>query len=110
MPIVGKALELLKGIKRKEGNPLVFPGEEGKTVLIRAYWENALRSTGINDFRFHDLRHSCASYLAMNGASMLEIADVLGHKTLAMVKRYSHLSEAHTTGILTRMNEKIFES
>ena len=59
-------------------------------------------------FRFHDLRHSAASYLAMNGATLAEIAEVLGHKTLAMVKRYSHLTEAHTAGVVARMNEAIF--
>ena len=57
---------------------------------------------GLKDFRFHDLRHSAASYLAMNGASLAEIAKVLGHKTLAMVKRYAHLSEAHTAGVVHR--------
>ncbi len=46
----------------------------------------------ISDFRFHDRRHTTVSMLAAQGASLLEIADVLGHKTLAMVKRYSHLS------------------
>ena len=40
------------------------------------------------DFRFHDLRHSCASYLAMNSCSTVEIAGVLGHKTLQMIVRW----------------------
>jgi site-specific recombinase XerD len=44
----------------------------------------------------------------MNGASLTEIADVLGHKTLNMVKRYSHLSDSHTKGVVERMNEKVF--
>ena len=44
----------------------------------------------------------------MNGASLAEIAAVLGHKTLAMVKRYSHLSEQHTASVVASMNEKIF--
>ena len=57
--------------------------------------EKVLKASGIEDFRFHDLRHSTASYLAMNGASLAEIAEILGHKTLQMVKRYSHLSEQH---------------
>ena len=55
------------------------------------------------DVRLHDLRHSCASYLAMNGATPLEIGDVLGHKTLAMVRRYSHLSAEHKKNLTERV-------
>ena len=44
----------------------------------------------------------------MNGATAIELSAVLGHKTLAMVKRYSHLSNNHTHQIVTAMNEKIF--
>ena len=44
----------------------------------------------------------------MNGASLAEIADILGHKTLQMTKRYAHLSEAHTTGVVARMNKAVF--
>ncbi len=71
-------------------------------------WESAREKAGIEDFRFHDLRHCAASYLAMNGASLVEIAAVLGHKDLQMVQRYAHLTEAHTHGIVARMNEKVF--
>jgi site-specific recombinase XerD len=45
----------------------------------------------------------------MNGASLLEIAELLGHKTLAMVKRYAHLTEAHTRSVVERMNKAVFE-
>lgn len=75
---------------------------------IRKSWERILLDCKIEDFRFHDLRHSAASYLAMNGASLAEIAEVLGHKTLQMVKRYAHLSEAHTASVVEKMNNKIF--
>ena len=44
----------------------------------------------------------------MSGASLPEIAEVLGHKTYEMVKRYSHLSDQHTAGVVASMNEKIF--
>ena len=67
-----------------------------------------MKKAEIKDFRFHDLRHSTASYLAMNGASLLEIADILGHKTLQMVKRYSHLSNDHVSNVVLKMNEQIF--
>ena len=63
----------------------------------------ALESAEIEDFHFHDLRHTTASMLAAQGASLLEIADVLGHKTLAMVKRYSHLVVEHKTKVIERM-------
>jgi len=42
----------------------------------------------------------------MSGATLAEIAEVLGHKTLAMVKRYSHLTEQHVSGVVARMNAK----
>jgi len=88
---------------------LVFPGPTGKKPLgIHDAWKNAVKRAEIADFRFHDLRHTFASYLAVNGASLLEIAELLGHKNLNMVKRYAHLSEAHTAGVVARMNEKIF--
>ncbi len=87
----------------------VFPANSLKKPLdITTPWETALRRAEIKDFRFHDLRHSAASYLAMNGASLAEIAEILGHKTLQMVKRYAHLSDAHTSKVVARMNEKIF--
>jgi site-specific recombinase XerD len=44
----------------------------------------------------------------MNGATLAEIAEILGHKTLQMVQRYAHLSEGHTAGVVERMNKKIF--
>lgn len=46
----------------------------------------------------------------MNGASLPEIADVLGHKTYQMVKRYAHLSTPHIAGVVERMNANIFGS
>lgn len=69
-------------------------------------WREARAAAKLHDFRFHDLRHSAASYLAMSGATLMDIAAILGHKTLAMVKRYSHLSEQHTTAAVDRMAEK----
>lgn len=69
-----------------------------------------MRNAGLEDFRFHDLRHSAASELAMNGATTMQIAEILGHKTLQMVKRYSHFSNGHTLDIVRSMNDKIFGS
>lgn len=112
VPLAGKALELLKEharIRRRLDTPLLFPGNHpAKPVNVRQPWNAAVKRAGLVDFRFHDLRHSAASYLVMNGASLNEIAAVLGHKTLSMVQRYAHLSESHKAGVVERMNAAIF--
>ena len=77
---------------------------------LRAPWKAALASSKIDNFRFHDLRHSAASYLAMNGATLAEIAEVLGHKTLQMVKRYAHMTEGHTAKVVGKMTARVFSA
>ncbi len=112
VPVTGPALPLLvsKAGKNPDPNARVFPrlGEPALSADPREAWKAAVKKAGVADFHFHDLRHSCASYLAMSGASTGEIAHVLGHKTLEMVKRYSHLSQQHTAGVLERMTGKVF--
>lgn len=111
LPLVGYANDLLKlrYEKRQRGTELVFPRPDGrKPMALRRPWLRALKEAKVGDFRFHDLRHSAASYLAMNGATSSEIAEVLGHKTLQMVKRYAHLSDQHTSKVVERMNKQIF--
>jgi len=73
---------------------------------FRDPWNKALVVAEVEDFRWHDLRHSCASYLAMNGVPMRTIAEILGHKTLSMVQRYTHLSTEHLTEAISDMNRK----
>lgn len=109
-PLVGKAMEVIKehGKVRRLNSTYVFPSRNGqKPAHIRNAWNKAIAKADIEDFHFHDLRHSTASYLAMNGASLADIAAVLGHKTLAMVKRYAHLSDSHIAGVLEDMNNKV---
>lgn len=93
-----------------KGDKWLFPRADASApVDITAAWMTARDKAEIQDFRFHDLRHTAASYLAMNGATLLEIASVLGHRTLQMVKRYAHISEQHAAEVVTRMNERMFE-
>lgn len=112
VPVVQLAHTVLSDLSKskRKGATLVFPSSTAPQMpaRLRRSWETALAKAEIADFRFHDLRHSAASYLAMNGATLAEIAEVLGHKTLAMVKRYAHLSEQHTSKVVAAMNEKIF--
>lgn len=87
----------------------VFPRKDGKAPLdLRKKWDKAVEKSKIKNFHFHDLRHTAASNLAMSGATLVEISDILGHKTMQMVKRYSHLTQKHTAEVLERMNEKQF--
>jgi integrase len=123
LPLTGLALALLRERSkvRRLDTDLVFPGRKIRApgadsakapayrpVVLRTPFLTALKRAGITDFRWHDLRHSAASYLAMGGASLAEIAEILGHKTLEMVRRYAHLSPAHTAAVVERMNKRIF--
>jgi integrase len=86
----------------------VFPNNEGnKPADIRTGWEAAVKKSGLKNICFHSLRHTCASHLAMSGVSTLEIGAVLGHKSISMVKRYSHLSTSSTAKSLMEMNDEI---
>lgn len=126
VPIAGQALDLLMKLEktRRIDTNLLFPKirptnssfslqkedldkvqKVQKPASIRGSWNTALKKAEIKDFRFHDLRHCAASYLAMSGASLAEIADILGHKTLAMVKRYAHLSDSHKHTVVDKMNK-----
>ena len=58
-------------------------------------WKKALADARIEDFRFHDLRHTAASFLTQAGVPAITVAAILGHKTLQMTKRYSHLAIEH---------------
>jgi integrase len=74
--------------------PAVFITEKGEPATqdwIERHWRTIRDAAGLEGFRWHDLRHSCASFLAASGASLLEIGSVLGHKSPITTKRYAHL-------------------
>jgi integrase len=65
--------------------------------------------TGDKHCRFHDLRHTTASYLTMNGATLAEVAEALGQRTLVMAKRYSHQSGEHVRATFERMSVRFLD-
>lgn len=94
--------------KKVQFSEFVFPNCNGvKPACIRTAWDNAVKEAELEGICFHSLRHTAASYLSMGGASTLEVGVILGHKTLAMVKRYSHLSVASTAKVLDKMNKEM---
>ncbi|MDP1609307.1 MAG: site-specific integrase [Chlamydiales bacterium] len=111
VPVVGLALKLLRDLDkvRRIDSMFVFPSRDPrKPADLRSPWKRALKVSGIECFRFHDCRHSCASELAMNGASLVDIKNLLGHKQISVTSRYSHLTEDHTANVVSSMNDKIF--
>lgn len=115
VPIRGKAFDLMKGFRRNLDTPYIFPSKIKSKRLTTSFdfkkpFNEALKKSEILDFCWHDLRHTAASYLAMNGATLREIAEILGHKSLDMVMRYSHLTKEHTAEVIEKMNEKMFAS
>jgi len=105
VPVPTVALELLRTWRQDAPEDAwVFPRTCRAPWPYEYTWACALLKAGLaGSFRFHDLRHTAASHLAMSGASLIEIAEILGHKTLAMVRRYSHFTQAHTAGVVERM-------
>ena len=81
---------VIEELLRHEGprSTLIFASRRRRDVAysFNPVWETALRIAGVRNFRFHDLRHSCASYLAQSGATLLEIGEVLGHRDLTITK------------------------
>jgi integrase len=108
VPVPSVALEVLCTWRQDAPETAwVFPRTSRTPFPYEYAWQGALLRSGLaGTFRFHDLRHTAASHLAMSGASLIEIAEILGHKTLAMVRRYSHFTQAHTQGVVERMAQQ----
>jgi integrase len=85
-------------------NPAGQPMNKDK---LERRWRLLRDAAGLKDFRWHDLRHSCASFLAQEGANLLEIGAVLGHKSPSVTKRYSHLIEGAPVTGSAKLDEKL---
>jgi integrase len=91
----GDLVELLRGIGRN-GSDYVFTGPQGEPLKdVKRAFKTALKKAGIEDFHFHDLRHTSASYLAMRSHNMKVVQEHLGHSSLAMTERYAHLADEY---------------
>jgi len=100
VPLVMQAVEVLRESLahpiRPTDTDLVFWGEPGRDGHRRPYeynpsWRRALKRAGITDLRFHDLRHEAVSRLVECGLGDQEVAAISGHKSMQMLKRYTHL-------------------
>jgi integrase len=90
LPVADRSTSLLFGR---------YTGEQVSMAFARV-----CKSLGISDFRFHDLRHTAASWLRMGGADIHTVAQLLGHKDLRMAARYQHLSPSFLGDAVARLD------
>lgn len=97
VPRAVSELRKLNKVRRIDSDLIFENPNNGRRTYTRLEdaWREARGAAGLKDFRFHDLRHTFASRMAMGGYSLAEIAAALGHRTFAMVQRYAHLTDSH---------------
>ena len=107
--IAAEALKALKSgavvsvkhvFTNRYGKPLTTQGLDRQWRLVRI-------AAKLKDFRWHDLRHSCASYLVQHGASLVEAGHVLGHKSVQVTAKYAHLIEGKAVTGHKQLDEKL---
>ena len=96
------------------GEERIFPpkrGATGERQRVEGSFETILEIAGIEEFRFHDLRHTFASWYMMNGGDLYELAKILGHSNIKMTERYAKLAKKHIarTGNTAREMWKLME-
>jgi integrase len=96
IPINDPLYETLKSLPQYFKRDYVFfNNKDGDRLKSIRSFEKAVARAGIEDFTFHDLRHTFASHLIMSGADIRTVQQLLGHKDIKMTMRYSHLSPSH---------------
>jgi len=105
IPINETLHEHLLALSEKSCGAYVFSDRNGHPFGdIKKGFSSALKRAGIEDFRFHDLRHTCGSHLVMRGVDLRTVQQVLGHKQIRMTMRYSHLSPEHVQEAMERLD------
>lgn len=115
VPLTRHATEVLASavanpVRPKETD-LVFFGEPGRDGRRRPYnfnkaWLGIKAELGVSDLRFHDLRHEAVSRLVEGGLSDQEVAAISGHKSMQMLKRYTHLRAEDLVGRLDSLRRR----
>ncbi|MFI5298801.1 MAG: tyrosine-type recombinase/integrase [Polyangiales bacterium] len=106
VPMTGTVHDLFQRIPRRVDTAYVFANPDGTPQAdTKTAWGNALRRSGIQDFTFHDLRHTFASNLVMNGVDIRTVQTLLGHKDITMTMRYAHLSPEHLRDAISVLDE-----
>jgi integrase len=112
IPLPNQLASYLKNLERpKMPEEFLFPSFDPERrhppSMIRKAFQKALKEAKIENFKFHDLRHTCASHLAMNGATQGELMEILGHRSPAMTRRYAHFSKEHISRVLQKTSNNL---
>jgi integrase len=108
--LVGEAFQILseRYLQRNHHISFVFPAKKRfGQISIHKAWDEALKRAQVEGLRFHDLRHTFATYAAEAGASNLELATATGHQTLQMLQRYTHMNAKITHKLSTAVQKRI---
>jgi integrase len=97
IPINETASKTLAALPRYLDSSWVFwIGKRGDVRKdVKSAWTKAVKKAGIPNFRFHDLRHTAASWMVMSGMDLYTVQKILGHASIQMTERYSHLAPEH---------------
>ena len=111
VPINNTLFQTLSGITRHIKCDYMFynPDTLKPYYDLKKSFGKALKKAHILDFRFHDLRHTFASRLVMKGVDLTTVKELLGHKSITMTLRYSHLASAHIQNAVKALDNKDFE-
>ncbi len=114
VPLLPEVASELKRYPVTFSDDLIFPpraGAEGRRRRLEGSFEDLLKRAKISKFRFHDLRHTFASWYMMNGGDLYELAKILGHSNIKMTERYAKLGRKHIarTGNTARELWKLME-
>jgi len=107
VPISDTLVSTLKELPSRFGEGVVFVGAGGQPVnveALRTAWRRAVRSAGIGRCRFHDLRHSAASFMVQAGVPLYDVSKILGHRDVRMTQRYAHLAPDHLRGAVAALD------
>ena len=106
VPLTPEVSEMLRGLNRVRQLhcPFVFHYEGRSIQWVKRGFRNACRRAGIEDFRFHDLRHCAATNLRRAGVDTLTAMTIIGHKSENMYRRYNSVSEADLSQATQKLN------
>lgn len=103
--------EMLTAIRIGDLNTPIFLNSKGRAYRdISTAFNSAVKRAGIQDFTFHDLRHTFASRLVMRGVDLTTVKELMGHKHINMTLRYAHLSPGHKHSAIAVLDQSTPDS